>query len=107
MITTAVGVHGPGWRGLISHLLSATQTRMVNLDRGTLLTAARVSAVVGTILNLINQGPQFASGAALSWPHVFLNYLVPFCVSAYSGWRAKRQRPQPPPASETAPERHA
>ncbi len=43
-----------------------------------------VSMVVGTLLNLINQGGPVLDGAPLSWPHLLLNYLVPFCVSSYS-----------------------
>jgi len=43
-----------------------------------------VSLVVGTLLNLINQAGPVLNGAPLSWPHLLLNYLVPFCVSSYS-----------------------
>tara|TARA_R110001583_G_scaffold165276_1_gene317791 strand:+ start:6718 stop:6942 length:225 start_codon:yes stop_codon:yes gene_type:complete len=46
--------------------------------------ALRVALVVGTVLNLINQGAPLFSGEAVSWFHVFLNYLVPYCVSSYS-----------------------
>ena len=47
--------------------------------------ALRVALVVGTVLNLINQGPSFLAGDGLSWMHVILNYLVPYCVATYSG----------------------
>ena len=47
--------------------------------------ALRVATVVGTVLNLINQGPSFIAGDGLSWMHVLLNYLVPYCVATYSG----------------------
>lgn len=46
--------------------------------------ALKVSLVVGTLLNLINQGATAWHGGALSLPHLLLNYLVPFCVSTYS-----------------------
>jgi hypothetical protein len=39
---------------------------------------------VGTVLNLINQGANFLGAAPVSWPHVGLNYLVPFCVATCS-----------------------
>lgn len=53
-----------------------------------LATALRVALVVGTCLNLINQGAAIWHGAAPDWPRLGLNFLVPFCVSAFSGARA-------------------
>ncbi|GAB4178368.1 MAG: hypothetical protein OHK0026_02730 [Rhodocyclaceae bacterium] len=50
--------------------------------------ALRVSLVVGTVLNLINQGEYLMAGSGLMLGNVALNYLVPFCVSAWSGARA-------------------
>jgi hypothetical protein len=50
--------------------------------------AFRVSLVVGTVLNLINQGNALFRQVAVSWPHVLLNYLVPFYVAYYSAVRA-------------------
>ncbi|MBL0422759.1 nitrate/nitrite transporter NrtS [Ramlibacter sp. AW1] len=68
-------------------------------DRSAALTALKVSAVVGTVLNLINQGGHVVAGGAVSWPHAVLNYLVPFCVSLYSGWRSQRRRAETLPAA--------
>ncbi len=48
----------------------------------------RVSLVVGTMLNLLNQGEYLLAGQGLMIGHVLLNYLVPFCVACYSGARA-------------------
>ena len=48
-------------------------------------TALRVSAVVGTVLNIINQGDALLGRAPLDWLHLVLNYLVPFFVASYSG----------------------
>ena len=57
-------------------------------------TAARVSLAVGTMLNLINQGPELFAHRGLSWPKIALNYIVPYCVATYSAaavrWRAQR-----------------
>lgn len=51
-------------------------------------TAFRVALFVGTILNVINQGGRVLDGVPLSWFHVALNYLVPYCVSSYSAARS-------------------
>lgn len=51
--------------------------------------ALRISLVVGTVLNLINQGGAIFYGSSVSWSHIFLNYLVPYFVSTYSA--AKNQ----------------
>ena len=48
----------------------------------------KVSLVVGTMLNLVNQGEYRLAGQGLMIGHVLLNYLVPFCVACYSGARA-------------------
>ena len=48
----------------------------------------KVSLVVGTMLNLINQGEYLLAGHGLMLGHALLNYAVPFCVACYSGARA-------------------
>lgn len=54
-----------------------------------LLTAARVAAVVGSALNLINQGPALLRPDTLHWGHLLLNYAVPFAVASYSAGKAQ------------------
>lgn len=54
------------------------------LSRNIAINALRIALVVGTVLNLINQGEALFTGGEISWPHVFLNYLVPYCVASYS-----------------------
>lgn len=44
----------------------------------------RIALVVGTVLNLVNQGSAILAGTGISWMHVALNYLVPYCVASYS-----------------------
>jgi len=39
--------------------------------------------VVGSILNLINQGDALFAGQALDWWKLLLTYLVPYCVTTY------------------------
>ena len=55
-------------------------------------TALKVSLVIGSILNIINQGHHLFTDTAVSWPRFFMNYLVPFCVSAYSAAKNERGR---------------
>jgi len=54
--------------------------------------AMKVSAVVGTVLNLINNGPQLWQHHTLNVWQALLNYIVPFCVSSYSAARNERNR---------------
>jgi hypothetical protein len=49
--------------------------------------ALKVSTVVGTVLNLLNNGPAWWQGDAVSLWRVLLNYVVPYCVSSYSAAR--------------------
>ena len=46
--------------------------------------ALKVSLVVGTILNFVNQGGPILAGARIDWFHLVLNYFVPYCASSYS-----------------------
>ena len=48
----------------------------------------KVSLVVGSMLNLINQGEYMLAGQGMMIGNALLNYLVPFCVACYSGARA-------------------
>lgn len=45
-----------------------------------------VALVVGTILNLINQGDALFLGADINWLKIVLTFVVPFCVSTYGAW---------------------
>ena len=49
------------------------------------VSAIKISLVVGTILNLVNQGPAILAGHQPGWLGMMFNYLIPFCVSIYSG----------------------
>ncbi len=42
-----------------------------------------VAVVVGTILNLINQGDALIGGGKLSVAKLLLTYAVPYCVATY------------------------
>jgi hypothetical protein len=41
------------------------------------------AAVVGTVLNLINQGDALFTGRSIDWTKLALTYLVPYCVTTY------------------------
>ena len=45
--------------------------------------SAIVAAVVGTVLNLINQGDALVTGGSINWLKIALTYAVPYCVSTY------------------------
>lgn len=62
------------------------------LSRRIAINALRIALVVGTVLNLINQGEAIFAGGMISWPHVLLNYLVPYCVASYSAAKNELNR---------------
>ena len=50
--------------------------------------AIAVMIIVGSILNLINQGEALFQGAPINFAKLLLTYVVPFCVSTYGTWSA-------------------
>lgn len=54
--------------------------------------ALKVALVVGTLLNLVNQGGRLLDDMPINALQMLLNYLVPFCVSSYSAARNEMQR---------------
>lgn len=55
-------------------------------DSVILIKAIKISVIVGTLLNLINQGDALWGDAAFSIFPALLTYLVPFCVSLFSAY---------------------
>lgn len=53
-----------------------------------------VAAVVGTVLNLINQGDAMVGGRALDWTKIALTFIVPYCVATYGAvsYRLRQER---------------
>jgi hypothetical protein len=49
-----------------------------------------VAIVVGTALNLINQGPEMLAGTSPVLWQVLLTYAVPFLVASYGTYAAYR-----------------
>jgi hypothetical protein len=58
------------------------------LQKPIVVNALRVSLLIGTILNAINNGETLVTGGDLPWLKVLMNYLVPYCVASYSGAKA-------------------
>lgn len=52
----------------------------------------RISLVVGSTLNLINQWESLRSGQGIMVGHLLFNYVVPYCVATYSAVQVKLQR---------------
>ena len=52
-----------------------------------------VALVVGTILNLMNQGDAIIGDTPLNWSRFILTYVVPYAVSTYAAvsYRMARQ----------------
>lgn len=56
-------------------------------SRSIVKNSLEISLVVGTLLNLINQGENILHGGEMQWFHLSLNYLVPYLVASYSAAR--------------------
>ncbi len=61
-------------------------------SRRIVVNATKIAAVVGTLLNGINQGGALLDGQAISVAHLLLNYLVPYSVATYSAVRLSLQQ---------------
>lgn len=62
----------------MTEILNACLTRHIALN------SLKIAFVVGCLLNLINQGDNLLHGDRISWFHLLLNFLVPYCVASYS-----------------------
>ena len=49
-----------------------------------------VAAIIGTVLNAINQGPEILTGHWPIWWKIVLTYFVPFAVASYGSYAAFR-----------------
>jgi methyl-accepting chemotaxis protein len=50
-----------------------------------------VTVIVGTLLNLINQGDVIWNGADVDWLKLVLTYCVPFFVATYGAYCVARE----------------
>jgi len=56
----------------------------IAMSRHIVINALKIALVVGSLLNLVNQGGNMLHGATISWFQLILNYMVPYCVASYS-----------------------
>ena len=65
------------------------------LSDGVPLRSFLVALVVGTVLNLINQGDALFGAAAINWLKVILTYFVPYTVCTYGAvsFQLRKMRP--------------
>jgi hypothetical protein len=48
-----------------------------------------VALIIGSVLNLINQGDALIAGRALDWLKIALTYIVPYCVNTHGAVTAR------------------
>ena len=71
-----------------AHSTSAAKSPLaVALSGPVLRRSLAIALIVGTILNLINQGDYVIDGQ-VNWLKLALTYCVPFCVSTYGAYSA-------------------
>lgn len=63
-------------------------------SRAVVFRSLMVAALIGTILNAINQGPEFLAGKSVDGLKVLLTYAVPFFVASYGAYSAFRAPPR-------------
>jgi hypothetical protein len=75
-----------------------------SLSDGIPYRSACVALVVGTILNLINQGDAIVAAHSVNWIKILLTYFVPYAVSTYGAvsYRLSRAAPPIPERSATS-----
>ncbi len=66
------------------------------ISRRIVFNALKIAAVIGTVLNLINQGGAILSGHGIAWGHVALNYITPYCVATWSAVKNEQGRRRDP-----------
>ena len=74
-------------------ILNLQRAIRYSFSDGTPWRAGCVALVVGTILNLINQGDAIFGAAPINWTKVVLTYLVPYAVSTFGAVSYRISRP--------------
>ena len=69
---------------MVVEIIDMTKLMQASLSWYIVKNSLKIALVVGTLLNLINQGESLLHGSKISWFHLLLNYLVPYCVASYS-----------------------
>jgi hypothetical protein len=63
------------------------------LTDGVPIRSLYVAFIVGTVLNLINQGDALWSPGSINWVKIILTYIVPYCVCTYGAVSFRMRRP--------------
>ena len=66
-----------------------------SLSDGVPFRSGCVAIMIGTILNLINQGDAILEGTSLNWIKIILTYFVPYAVCTYGAVSYRMSRPLP------------
>jgi len=74
-------------------MLCLTRAFRYSFSDGIPLRSGCVALVVGTILNLINQGDVIFGGMTINWTKIILTYFVPYAVSTYGAVSYRMSRP--------------
>ena len=61
----------------------------IMFERGIVRRSLIIAAIVGTILNIINQGDALLGGTHLVAWKIVLTYCVPYCVATYGAVTAR------------------
>ena len=75
---------------LMLHLQRAIR---YSFSDGTPWRSSCVALLVGTILNLINQGDAIFGAVPINWTKILLTYLIPYTVSTYGAVSYRMSRP--------------
>lgn len=70
--------------------MGRSEALRLTFSRGSLRRSVAVALLVGTILNLINQGDSYWDGSGPVWWKVMLTFFVPFAVASYGSYSALR-----------------
>ena len=73
---SAAGIHRPSLGAIV-------------FERGIVRRSLILAAIVGTLLNVINQGDALVAGAHLVTWKIALTYCVPYCVATYGAVSAR------------------
>ena len=63
------------------------------LTDGVPIRSLYVALIVGTVLNIINQGDALLGAAPFSWVKIVLTYIVPYCVCTYGAVSFRMRSP--------------
>ena len=81
-----------GNRESITHLVS--RAIHYSVSDGVPYRSGCVALVVGTILNLNNQGGAILGATSFNWIKIILTYFVPYAVGTYGAVSYRLSRPQ-------------